>query len=143
MRKTDALTGLVLGSGAAKQVEYPLVVLGVDAAAVIVDLEDSVAELGPPANSDLTGDAGLEIFDGVVDQIGEDLLQRQTVADEIRQRRDVDLGLRFGSLMRQRRHNRFDQLARVDLFRLEFAPALPGGIEDRREYAATLGDRSV
>src|SRR4051794_3751034 len=82
MRKTDALTGLVLGSGAAKQVEDPLVVLGVDAAAVIADLEDCVAELGAPADSNLAGDAGLEIFDGVVDQIGEDLLQRQAVADE-------------------------------------------------------------
>src|SRR3954454_9627228 len=133
MRKTDALTGLVLGSGAAKQVEDPLVALGVDTAAVIADLEDSVAELGAPANSDLAGDAGLAIFDGVVDQLGDDLLQRQVVADEIRQLRDMDGRLRLGGLMRQRRHDGFDQLARVDLLRLELAPTLAGEIEDRRD----------
>ena len=35
MGKADALSGLVLGSGAAEQVEDPLMVLGIDAAAVV------------------------------------------------------------------------------------------------------------
>ena len=52
MRKTNALAGLVLGSRAAEQVEYPLMILRIDAAAIVADLEDSVAEFGPPAKSD-------------------------------------------------------------------------------------------
>jgi hypothetical protein len=37
MGKADALAGLVLGSGAAEQVEDALMVLGIDAAAVVAD----------------------------------------------------------------------------------------------------------
>ena len=55
MRKTDALAGLVLQSRTAEQVENPLMILRIDAAAVVADLEDGVTELGPPANPDLAG----------------------------------------------------------------------------------------
>ena len=47
VRQANALAGLVLGSGAAEQFENALVVLGIDAAAVIDDLEDRKTELGP------------------------------------------------------------------------------------------------
>jgi hypothetical protein len=45
--KSNSLSRLVLGTGAAKQVKNPLMVLGIDAAAVVGDLEDRKAELGP------------------------------------------------------------------------------------------------
>ena len=114
MGKPDALSRLVLGSGAAEQVENALVVLGIDAAAIVGDLEDRKAELGPAADRDFAGNAGLEIFERVVDQIREDLLQRQAVADDVRQRLDVDLGLGLGGLMRHRGDDGFDQFAGID-----------------------------
>ena len=83
MGEADALSRPVLGSRAAEQVENPLVVLGIDAAAVVGDLEDRKAELGAAADSDLAGNAGLEIFERIVDQVGENLLQRQAVADDV------------------------------------------------------------
>ena len=124
--------GLVLGSGAAEQVEDALMVLGIDAAAVVGDLEDRKAELGAAADRDIAGNAGLEIFQRVVDQVGEDLLQREPVADDVRQRLDADLRLGLGGLMRHRRDDALDQFAGVDPHRLEFAPSLAGEIEDRR-----------
>ena len=114
MGKADALAGFVLRAGAAEKVENPLMVLGIDAAAVVGDLEDRKAELGPAPDRDVAGNAGLEIFQRVVDQIGENLLQRQPVADDIGQRLDPNLGLGLGGLMRDRRDDGFDQFAGVD-----------------------------
>ena len=42
----------------------------------------------------------LEIFQRIVDQIGENLLQRETVADDVGQRFDPDLRLGLRGLMR-------------------------------------------
>jgi len=53
MGKSDTLTRPVLGSRAAKQVENPLVVLGVDAAPVVGDFENGKAQLLPPAHGDV------------------------------------------------------------------------------------------
>ena len=55
MGQPDALSRLVLGAGAAEQVENPLMILGIDAAAVVGDLEDRKAELGPAPDRDLAG----------------------------------------------------------------------------------------
>src|SRR6202022_378729 len=60
--QSDALSRLVLGTGAAKKVKNPLVVLGIDAAAVVGDLEDRKAELCPAPNRDVAGNSGLEVF---------------------------------------------------------------------------------
>ena len=57
MGQPDALARLVLGSGAAEQVEDALMVLGIDAAAVVGDLEDRKAELGAAADRDVAGNA--------------------------------------------------------------------------------------
>ncbi len=76
-----------------KQVENPLMVLGIDAAPVVGDLENRKAQLGPAADGDVAGNPGLEIFERVIDQIGENLLQRQAIADDVRQRLDSNLGL--------------------------------------------------
>src|SRR5439155_19991887 len=119
MGKPDALSRFVLGSRAAVQVEDALVVLRIDTAAVVGYLKDCKTELGTSAHRDLTGNAGLEVFEGVVDQIGENLLQRQTVADDVWQRVDPDLGLGFGGLMRHRRYSALEQLPGVDPHRLE------------------------
>ena len=90
MGEADALSRLVLGSGAAEQIENPLMVLGIDAAAIVRYLENRKAELGASAHRDFAGNSGLEVFERIVDQIGENLLQRKAVADDIRQRVDPD-----------------------------------------------------
>ena len=46
MGEANSLARLVLGAGAAKQVENPLMVLGIDTTAVVGDLENRKAELG-------------------------------------------------------------------------------------------------
>ena len=46
MGEADALARPVLGSGAAEQIEDALMILRIDAAAVVGDLEDRKAELG-------------------------------------------------------------------------------------------------
>ena len=50
MGEPDALAGLVLRAGAAKQVEDPLMILRIDAATVVGDLENREAELRPAAD---------------------------------------------------------------------------------------------
>ena len=47
MGEPNSLARLVLGAGAAKQVENPLMILGIDTTAVVGDLEDRKAELCP------------------------------------------------------------------------------------------------
>src|SRR5262245_28973371 len=94
MREPYALTGLVLGSSAAEQIEDALMIPGIDAAAVIGHLEDRKAKLGAALDQDIAGNSRLEIFERVVDQVGKNLLQRKTVADDVRQR--FDANLRFG-----------------------------------------------
>src|SRR3954463_13714465 len=99
MCKSYALAGLVLDAGAAEQVEDALMVLAVDAAAVVDDVEDRKAELSAAADLNIAGLARLQIFHGVVDQVGEDLLQRKAIADDVRQRPDADLCVRLDDLM--------------------------------------------
>ena len=50
MGKADSLTRFVLGAGAPEQVENALMILGIDAAAVVGDLEDRKAEFGAAAD---------------------------------------------------------------------------------------------
>src|SRR5215813_15603410 len=117
MGKPNALARLVLASSPAEEFKNTLMILGVDAAAVIGDLEDRKAELGPAADRNPAGSLRLEVFDRIVDQVGEDLLQRQSVADDARQGLDVDLGVGFRGLMRQSGNNPLDQLVGVDRLR--------------------------
>src|SRR5258707_759255 len=126
MGKSYSLSWLVLCTGATEKVKNPLVVLGIDAAAVVGDLENRKAQLGPAPDRDVTGNARLEIFERVVDQIGENLLQREAIADDGRQRFDANLGLGLGSLMRDGRNNTCDQFAGLDPHRPEVAPPLAG-----------------
>src|SRR4029450_4565250 len=98
MCKSYALAGLVLDAGAAEQVEDALMVLGVDAPAVVDDVENRKAELGAAADLDMGGLARREVFHGVVDQVGEDLLERKAVADDIGQGPDADFRIRLDGL---------------------------------------------
>ena len=133
MCQADALAGFVLSSRPAKQFKNPLMVLGIYAPAVVGDLENRKTELGAAADRDVAGDAVLQIFKRIVDQIGENLLQCQSVADDVRQRLDPDLGVRLRGLVRNRGYDSLDQFAGIDLLGLEFAPSLPGEVEDRRD----------
>src|SRR6266852_6809353 len=141
MGKSDALSRLVLSTGAAEQVKNSLMVLGIDAAAIVGDFENRKAKLGPAPDRDFPGNSGLEVFERVVEQVREDLFQRQAVADDVRQRLDANLGLGFGGLMRHRCSNAFYQFAGIDPHRLELAPPLAGEVEDGADQAIHLGDR--
>src|ERR1700676_5570924 len=124
MGQTDALTGLVLRAGPAKKVENPLMVPGIDAAAIVGDFENRKAQLGAAPDRDVAGEPRPEIFERVVDQIGENLLQREAVADDVRQRLDANARFGLGGLVRYGRNNAFNQLAGLDPDRLELAPSL-------------------
>ena len=57
MCQSDPLSRLVLGSGAAEQFEDAVVIPRVDTAAIVDDLKDREAELGPAANPNVAGNA--------------------------------------------------------------------------------------
>ena len=130
MGKPYSLSRLVLSAGASKQIKNPLMVLGIDTTAVVGDLENRKAEVGPASDRDVPGNPRLEIFERVVDQVRENLFQREAVADDIRQRLDANLRLGLGGLMRHRRNDGLDQFGRIDPHRLELAPPLAGEVED-------------
>src|SRR5258708_31868342 len=119
------LSRLVLGTGAAEQVKNPLVVLGIDAPAIVDDFENRKAELGPAADRDLPGNFRLEVFERVVDQVRENLFQRQAVADDVRQRLDANLGPGFRGLLRPGRPDGFDHFACIDPPPLHLTPPPP------------------
>lgn len=82
MSETDTLARPILRSRPAEQVKNALVVLRIDAAAVICDLKDATTELAPTADGNITGNIRYEVFQGIVDQIGENLFDRNAVADK-------------------------------------------------------------
>src|SRR6516225_10076312 len=122
MGQADTLSRLVLRTSAPKKVENALMVVGSDAPPVIGNLENREIELGPAPNRDVAGNSGFEVFECVIDQVGKDLFQRETIAGDFGKRPDANLRLCFASLMRKRRHDGFDQFARLDPHWLEFAP---------------------
>src|ERR1700674_5323483 len=69
MGETNSLSRLVLRTGASKKVENALMVLRIDAAAVVGDLENCKTELGPAPNGDVAGNPRLEIFQRIVEQV--------------------------------------------------------------------------
>ena len=81
MGEPDALAGLVLRAGTTKQVEDALVIFRVDAAAGVGDFEDGEAELRTGGDVDLARDTRLEIFQRIVEQVGENLFDCETIAD--------------------------------------------------------------
>src|SRR5215203_3853481 len=105
---------LVLRAGAAKKFKDPLMVLWIDAAPVVGDLEYRKTELRSAADCDLAGGTRLEILEPVVDQVRENLLECEAIADEVRERLDPNPGLRLRGLMRERGDNGFDQFTGVD-----------------------------
>ena len=82
MGEPNSLSGPVLCTGAAEKVKNPLVILGIDAPAVVGDLENSETELCPAADGDVAGNSGFQVFQCIVDQIGKNLFQREAVADD-------------------------------------------------------------
>src|ERR1700751_1226303 len=138
MRKPNALARLVLGSGATEQVENALMILRIDAPAIVGDLENGKAKLGASLDRDLAGNPRFQIFDRIVDQIGKNLLERKSIADEVGQVPDLDPGMRLGDLMGERGDDALDQLAHVDRRRLELAPSFAGEVEDGRNQAIPL-----
>src|SRR5580704_941989 len=130
MGKSDPLSRSVLCAGAAEQVENALMVLGIDAAAIVRDIEDRKTQLCTAPDGDIAGNPGLEIFERVVDQIREYLFQREAIADDVRQRFDANLGLGLRSLVRDGGDDVVNQFAGVDRNWFEFAPSLSGKVED-------------
>ena len=84
MGKADALALTVLKSGTAKQIEYPGMVFRIDAAAVIDKIENKEAKLAAALDEDIARYAGLEILEGIINQIGEDLFQCEAITLDVR-----------------------------------------------------------
>src|SRR4051794_38399481 len=57
--EANSLSRLVLSAGAAEQVENPRVIFGIDAAAVVADLENRKSEFAAAPHRDVAGNAGL------------------------------------------------------------------------------------
>src|SRR5216684_3431972 len=114
MGQSNALSRSVLRTCTTKKVKNALMVLGIDAASVVGDLENRKAQLGPAPDRDVAGNSRLQIFERIVDQIGENLFQREAVADDVRQRLDANLGFGLGGLVSDGGHDAFDQFAGLD-----------------------------
>src|SRR5689334_7092283 len=120
MRQSNSLARTVLHARPAKQVENPLVILFLNPATIICYFVDIVAGFGAASDSDFAGNTGPEVFQRVVDQIGEYLFERKAITDDTRQPLDFDRRVGFLSLMRNRLDDGLDQLAHVDALGLEF-----------------------
>ena len=81
MRQTDALPGFVLGSCAPEKIEDALMILRVDTAPIVRNVENHEPQLVAAADGDIAGNARLEILQGIFNEIGEDLFQREPVGD--------------------------------------------------------------
>src|ERR1700690_2830551 len=114
MGQAYSLSRFVLRTCTPKKVKNALMVPGIDTAAVVGDLENRKAQFGAAPDGDVAGNPRLEIFERVIDQVRENLLQRQAIAGDLRQRLDANPGLRLGSLVRHGRDDGLDQFARVD-----------------------------
>ena len=97
----------------------------------------------PPGDVNLAGHARLQIFQRVVDQVREGLLERKAVGDDLRQRVDVDRRVRLLGLVGDGFGDAFDQLMHVDPLGLEFAAAFAGQSEDRGDQPVHLADRRL
>ena len=76
MSKTDALARLALDSGAAEQLEDPLVIGGTDAAAIVLQLDqNSVARCQAGPDRDCKRTLGVSLFDGIVEQVAQHLFE--------------------------------------------------------------------
>ena len=82
--KSDPLAGAVLRAGAAEKIEDALMVRWRDAAAVVGDLDRHPRAGLPSAHDDAAGHAGLQIFDRIVDEVGDDLVDREAIGDDRR-----------------------------------------------------------
>lgn len=95
MCKINVLIGFVLGFCMVEQVEDVLMVFWVDVMVIVVDFEDCVVEFGVFVYFDFVGDVVFQVFDGVVDEIGEDLFECEVVVYDVGQWFDLDFGLGF------------------------------------------------
>ena len=71
MRQTNSLPGLVLGSRAPEKIENALMILLVDPAAVVRNVEYNESELVASADRDIAGNARFEILQGIFNQVGD------------------------------------------------------------------------
>src|SRR6185312_13826771 len=73
MGKADALSRSVLRSRTAEQLENALMVLLIDTTPIVRYLENRKPKFGATAHCYLARNPSLEVFECVVDQIGQDL----------------------------------------------------------------------
>src|SRR4051812_37667053 len=96
MRESDALARLVLLARATEQIEDALMILGGDPPAIVGDRERRPPAFRTAAYLDLAGASRVEIFDGILDDVRDDLLDREPVAGDGGQaRRNHDLDAEF------------------------------------------------
>ena len=122
MGKSYSLSGLVLGTGAAEKIENPLVVLGVDAAAIVGDLEDRKAQLVRPRTEMSPGTPGLRYLIALSIRLEKICSSASRSLMMSGSGSIANLGVGFRGLMRHGGDDGLDQFAGIDPLRLEFAP---------------------
>uniref|UniRef100_A0A0N5A5Y8 Methyltransferase n=1 Tax=Parastrongyloides trichosuri TaxID=131310 RepID=A0A0N5A5Y8_PARTI len=143
-RQTQAFTRRVLLARAPEQLEYPFMIPRRDAPAVIShSIRDPAVRLLPAADLNMDRPARLLILDGVVDQIAEDLLDRQTVVLHRRQVADRDLAARFGDLMADGVSDGADHGRHIERLGLKGAAPLARQAQDGVDQPVHLGRRGA
>src|SRR3569623_1433422 len=83
VRQTDAFAGPVLRAGTAEQVENPLVVLRVDSTTVVRHFVHHAVVVAVPRDTNEAGAARAEVLDRVLNEVRQDLLEREAGADYV------------------------------------------------------------
>ena len=96
----------------------------------------------PTANPYHARAAWLEVFEGVIQQIAEDLLDREPVALHVQQRSDRKHRLLLGGAMRDAARDRVQQFAHIDFLGVEFTSAFTRQPKHRVDEPVHLGDRA-
>src|SRR6185312_6039432 len=140
VRQANPFARPVLRTRTAKELEYTLMIVRVDAPAIVADL---VYHMRPRCMALDFYSAGFPIatiLESIVDEIGEDLLHREQVAHNGWKVGDGDGCSLFGGAMRDGLCDRRHDGVHVDLFGLEVAAALAGELEDGVDETIHLGD---
>ena len=140
MGKADAVARPVLDARAPEKIEDAFAVFGIDAAAVVAHLVGNRSmKVGRP-DFDGSRHVGPQIFDGVIHEIGEHLLEGKAVAGDRRQVTDADFGVGRLGLIRQGLGIGAQQLLHFDQLRLKLALAFAREREKSGDQTIHFGD---
>lgn len=139
MGKTNSFPRAILRTRAPEQIEDPGMILGINTPAVILDVYEDRRSLFPAPHPYPSGPSRRKIFDRILKQIGENLLQGQPITDQVW--KVFDLKGRFGvlKLVSQGTAGCFQHVLEPDRLGCKNAPSFPREPKDRIDKAVHLG----